>query len=86
MIGGFRAVGGSVTSCVNRSVRETSKLNGLNPSIPSWKAAIATASRRYALPMGLRAIKSKKYNPIGTIVFVFLIMSLTVAFGYSLFA
>jgi hypothetical protein len=28
---GFRAVGGSVTICVNRSVWETSKLNGLKP-------------------------------------------------------
>jgi hypothetical protein len=56
-----------------------------NQDVADWKAAIATASRRYALPMGLRAIKSKKYNPIGTSVFAFLILSLTVAFVYTLF-
>ena len=54
--------------------------------VADWKAAIADASRKYALPMGLRAIKSKKYNPIGTSVFAFLIVYLTVAFVYSIFA
>ena len=54
--------------------------------VADWKAAIADASRRYALPMGLRVIKSKNYNPIGTSVFAFLIVYLTVAFVYSIFA
>ncbi len=53
--------------------------------VADWKAAIAVATRRYALPMGLRAIKSRNHNPIGTRVFAFLIVSLTVAFGYSFF-
>ena len=54
--------------------------------VADWKAAIAVASRRYALPMGLRAIKSKNYNPIGTSVFALLIVYLTAAFVYSFFA